>query len=213
MQNNKIQLNIPASLVANAEEIRAVIYGRLGNILISIGLVTPKDEVMRGDFSLAFPIEEAQKFNIWTRSGDKWKIALHGVPQILILGNGDKVLELNDRPQSINLVNKVAQITQADADFANGVLGDRVVSPTEPTLAQKAKSLGSSMSDWAKAGFSMASTETLESRLAICKGCEFWDAAGFGGTGKCSKCGCSTQAKLRMATSACPLDPPKWTAQ
>jgi hypothetical protein len=28
------------------------------------------------------------------------------------------------------------------------------------------------------------------------------------GTGRCSKCGCSTWAKLRMASEKCPID--KW---
>lgn len=72
------------------------------------------------------------------------------------------------------------------------------------------KSLGGDVSKWAKSGFQTVSEEDLVSRLEICKGCEFWDADGFAGTGRCQKCGCSTQAKLRMATSSCPLTPPKW---
>jgi hypothetical protein len=78
----------------------------------------------------------------------------------------------------------------------------------DPTLLGKAGSLASSVGNWAKAGFQVVDEATLASRMEICKGCEFWDASGFVGTGKCRKCGCSTQAKLRMATSKCPVD--KW---
>jgi len=78
------------------------------------------------------------------------------------------------------------------------------------SLAQKASSLVSSATMWAGKGFQTATPDQLASRLAICKGCEFWNKSGFGGTGSCIKCGCSTQAKLRMATSKCPID--KWGA-
>jgi hypothetical protein len=65
-------------------------------------------------------------------------------------------------------------------------------------------SMATSLAQWAKHGMPTVISEQLESRLAICKGCEFWNPQGFGGTGSCKKCGCSTQAKLRMATSKCP---------
>jgi hypothetical protein len=208
----KIRLDIPTSLVPNAQDIQVVIYDNVPKSISKTNVTASQGDRLQSLFIAEFPIERAERFNVWVRSGDKWNIVLGGVPQINILGNGEEILELNDRPQ-FDTVNKTRQITRADADFANGVLGGRVVTPTEPTLAQKAKSLGLSVVGWAKAGFAMASAETLEARLAICRGCEFWDATGFGGTGKCSECGCSTQAKLRMATSTCPLAPPKWSAQ
>jgi hypothetical protein len=79
-----------------------------------------------------------------------------------------------------------------------------VVQPPHPSLLEKGANLASSMKGWAASGFSLATPEQLESRMAICKGCEFWNESGFAGTGSCKKCGCSTQAKLRMATSKCP---------
>jgi hypothetical protein len=82
------------------------------------------------------------------------------------------------------------------------------VPPTEHSLLHKASSLANSIGGWAKAGFQVVDASQLQSRLDICKGCEFWDQPGYAGTGKCKKCGCSTQAKLRMATSKCPID--KW---
>ena len=80
--------------------------------------------------------------------------------------------------------------------------------PMEPGLVQKAKSFGSSLTSWAKSGFTQTPEEDLNKRLEICKACEFWDPEGFKATGKCKKCGCSTWGKLRMATERCPIG--KW---
>jgi hypothetical protein len=80
-----------------------------------------------------------------------------------------------------------------------------------PTLLNKAKSLATAAGDWVRAGLPVTSDADLENRLNICKTCEFWDQSGFMGTGSCKKCGCSTQAKLRMATAKCPID--KWLAE
>lgn len=60
---------------------------------------------------------------------------------------------------------------------------------------------------WAKAGFPIVSDEGFEERKRICLECEFWNAAAFGGLGRCGKCGCSG-VKLRLATSKCPVE--KW---
>ena len=60
------------------------------------------------------------------------------------------------------------------------------------------------------AGFNVASKDDLEKRQSICKKCDEWDSVSFNGTGRCRKCGCSTWAKIRMATERCPLG--KWEA-
>ena len=80
--------------------------------------------------------------------------------------------------------------------------------PNAPDLATQAKSLLSASSAWAKSGFNTATETELQSRMEICKECDFWNPKGFRGTGSCQKCSCSTQAKLRMSTSKCPID--KW---
>jgi hypothetical protein len=72
----------------------------------------------------------------------------------------------------------------------------------------QARSLVVDVSKWASSGANIVSGGNLSIRLDICKVCEFWDQSGFGGTGSCKQCGCSTYAKLRMATSKCPID--KW---
>jgi len=57
-------------------------------------------------------------------------------------------------------------------------------------------------------GFSTTTPDILTARESTCHACSEWDSAALNGTGRCRKCGCSTWAKLRMATEKCPLG--KW---
>jgi hypothetical protein len=77
-----------------------------------------------------------------------------------------------------------------------------------PSLFQMAKTAVKSASTWAQQGVPLASGEVLKQRQSVCEACEFWNAKAFNGTGRCMKCGCSTWAKLRMATEKCPIG--KW---
>lgn len=80
-------------------------------------------------------------------------------------------------------------------------------------LARRAEMLarfGTAAHRFARSGFAATPPETLAAREATCRACPEWDAAALNGTGRCRKCGCSTWAKLRMATEACPLG--KWEA-
>lgn len=61
---------------------------------------------------------------------------------------------------------------------------------------------------FAVSGFTATPPEILAAREATCRACHEWDAAALNATGRCRKCGCSTWAKLRMATERCPLG--KW---
>lgn len=70
------------------------------------------------------------------------------------------------------------------------------------------KSATKSAALWASRGFQHTDEETLKTRLETCNKCEFWNKKAFGGTGRCMKCGCSTWAKIRMATEKCPIS--KW---
>lgn len=63
---------------------------------------------------------------------------------------------------------------------------------------------------FARAGFATTPPEALAERQRLCRECPEWDAKALNGTGRCRKCGCSTWAKLRMATESCPLG--KWLA-
>jgi predicted Zn-ribbon and HTH transcriptional regulator len=74
----------------------------------------------------------------------------------------------------------------------------------------KAYSFANSAHNFASYGFALTPKEILESRQSICRQCSEWDAEALSKTGRCRKCGCSTWAKLRMATERCPLG--KWEA-
>jgi hypothetical protein len=63
---------------------------------------------------------------------------------------------------------------------------------------------------FARSGFTTTPPEALATREATCRACPEWDAQALNATGRCRKCGCSTWAKLRMATERCPLG--KWEA-
>ena len=67
-----------------------------------------------------------------------------------------------------------------------------------------------SLKRFAEAGMPSVSTEVLATREATCRACPEWDATALNNTGRCRKCGCSTWAKLRMATERCPIG--KWGA-
>ena len=78
-------------------------------------------------------------------------------------------------------------------------------------IARRAEMLarfGSAAHRFARGGFATTPPEALAQREAICRACPEWDAQALNGTGRCRKCGCSTWAKLRMATEKCPLG--KW---
>lgn len=81
---------------------------------------------------------------------------------------------------------------------------NKAVSP--PSTVDMAKNLAISMANWAKAGFKMVPEGVLFYRTETCKACPNWEDNAIGG--RCLKCGCSTQAKLRLAHEKCPED--KW---
>jgi len=74
-----------------------------------------------------------------------------------------------------------------------------------PTISDMLKSVTKSAALWASRGFQHTNEETLKARIKTCNKCEFWNSKALNGTGRCMKCGCSTWAKLRMATEKCPI--------
>jgi hypothetical protein len=84
------------------------------------------------------------------------------------------------------------------------------VKSTPPTLPQQAASLGKALVNWTSSGFTATPPDILATRESTCRACTEWDAAALNNTGRCRKCGCSTWAKIRMATERCPLG--KWEA-
>jgi predicted Zn-ribbon and HTH transcriptional regulator len=75
---------------------------------------------------------------------------------------------------------------------------------------KKIRQVAISTGKFAKSNFKTTQHEILATREATCRACPEWDAAALNATGRCRKCGCSTWAKLRMATERCPLG--KWEA-
>ena len=77
-----------------------------------------------------------------------------------------------------------------------------------PNVISMAKTFAKSSADWAANGFKHTEEGELAQRIETCRSCENWDAKAFNETGRCLVCGCSTWAKLRMATEKCPIG--KW---
>jgi hypothetical protein len=194
----KIKLNISSLALKMADSVSIYIYDEPRKVIFTKDYT---DLSVEGDrFTLEidadFPAMDSVFYIVWGRIGGKWEAVRDGKPTVYASNVGDLILEISDI--SAPVIRKKREITQTDADFVNGLFQDNVVSPMKLADAQRA---------------SMATQQTVESRLSICRSCEFWDSSGFGGSGKCSKCGCSTHAKLRLAASICPLDTPKWSAQ
>lgn len=94
---------------------------------------------------------------------------------------------------------------QASALPATAPVPQPVPANTPPSISDMAKSFFSSAAKFVSAGLPRTPLEQLQVRLDTCKACEYWNSGGFGGTGSCNQCGCSTQVKLRMATAECPM--------
>jgi len=72
------------------------------------------------------------------------------------------------------------------------------------SISQKATNLTKSMAAWAGSGFKKVQQHVYEKRLAICRGCQFWQENGNLGMGKCLKCGCG-KGKHWLPHEQCPI--------
>jgi hypothetical protein len=108
------------------------------------------------------------------------------------------------------LASKQLPESSVTLDIKASPLADR--QPSEPLrpppLMTMAHNFAKAANKWINGNFVKTDDVTLKMRLEACSGCEFWNPQGFNGTGRCMKCGCSTWAKLRMATEKCPIG--KW---
>ena len=82
-----------------------------------------------------------------------------------------------------------------------------------PTAKEMVESATNAITNWAKSGMKVATELQVQTRKSICMGCQFWDAQALKGSGRCRKCGCSTWAKIRLATESCPIGLWKSVAQ
>lgn len=78
-----------------------------------------------------------------------------------------------------------------------------------PGIFNLAKNLSNSLIQWNRAGRPVVNNEQWNKRLNICRQCQYWEEIGNSQIARCKKCGCSS-GKLLLATSKCPLNPPKW---
>lgn len=223
MGKTKIKIDISAFILVDAEKVELVLYDSPNrNIAFryDVPLIEKNNERLVQDLEFEPFVPNITGFNIYALSKNNWNNILSGVPSVSILDNGEIIFQVNEKCKKDSMITAITKdgqkkLSTIESNFVNEILGKE--NPQErnssPTAKDMAKSLAASLANWAKQGFEIVTEETLNKRLEICGKCEFWDANGFAGTGRCQKCGCSTQAKLRLATSACPLDPPKWVAE
>jgi hypothetical protein len=75
-----------------------------------------------------------------------------------------------------------------------------------PGLGTLALRAGTETLHWITAGAPLASAAVLAARQALCTACPHWQPEAYLGTGKCAHPSCHcTRAKLRYATSQCPM--------
>lgn len=140
----------------------------------------------------------AEQLNLWQR-------LVTEEPQYRALANSilepiRKKLSKNDKTNQENAISaKIKELIfvkthQNDIEY-----------PNAPEMAKK---LSLAVAGWASSGFKMSTTDQVSERLNICKTCDFWDSSALAGSGRCKHCGCSTQAKIRLATEKCPVG--KW---
>lgn len=117
--------------------------------------------------------------------------------------------ELNNFVKTSGLTEKMEEYARIyEEEKRQAIEMARASKLNTPSIVEQAKSAVTAVAKFAKSGLEITAPEILENRLEICKGCEWWDGAALNNSGRCKKCGCSTWAKLRMASEKCPLD--KW---
>lgn len=75
-----------------------------------------------------------------------------------------------------------------------------------PSIATQAVTAARAAARFAASGFALTSDVEIRQRLAICHGCDHYDAS----QDRCFQCGCAISLKIKMASESCPLTPPKW---
>lgn len=84
-------------------------------------------------------------------------------------------------------------------------------SPESPGVVTKLTRARQELGHWLKAGAPLAPRATRRDRLSHCRACPYYAPRGNWGLGECQAPGCGcTRVKLALATSSCPLTPPKW---
>lgn len=132
--------------------------------------------------------------------------------QTLDLGT-PPVIYSHQKAEYNDLLPALREIYAEDFDLHASITtpGQVVTKKTEyPRLASMLGNFYNSSARFFRSGFATTPPEIIATREATCHECPEWDATALNATGRCRKCGCSTWAKLRMATERCPMG--KWEA-
>jgi hypothetical protein len=131
-----------------------------------------------------------------------------------------EILDLGEPPKIYNkeidfqYSDKLREIYKDDFELYESIKEPQTLAKLEvtanPTLWEQMRNVGFAVGKFSASGFKPTPPEIITERESICRTCDQWDAAALRNTGRCRKCGCSTWAKLRMATERCPLG--KWEA-
>jgi hypothetical protein len=158
-----------------------------------------------------YTLEHSQPVYLWRATEhvtDFW--------QTLALGAAPEILPTSRFPEEIEFLAahepELREIYSEDfALYAAADSPGKLYTPAAaPRLLTMMANFYSSAHRFARSGFATTPPDILASREATCRACPEWDAEALNKTGRCRKCGCSTWAKLRMATEVCPIG--KWKA-
>ena len=83
------------------------------------------------------------------------------------------------------------------------------IEATELGFKNLPKNLAHSLISWKKSGRPVVESHQWNDRISICRSCSYWTDNTQTNYAKCTKCGCGS-GKLLLASSKCPLNPPKW---
>lgn len=144
------------------------------------------------------------------------KILGEPVTTAVLMEKASKVAELAGVPEN-GVLQVVTEDNQTMYFSADGEVTFPPQNPQYPPMGQQLKNLAGSIGRTIKGAITgkrvTVPSEVKESRLEECRKCEKWNAAGARGTGRCTVCGCSTNAKLSLAAEQCPHpEGPRWLA-
>ena len=142
-----------------------------------------------------------------------------GIPELTVQGiaaSSEQIVQLLGitRHEILNIVMPDGSIVYLDHNgFPEHPPKER---PNYPSFYQQMKNAAKAgaklVAQAATGGPVFVPPEVKAARVAACQACPKWDSTGAAGTGRCTVCGCSTAAKLALATEQCPHpDGPRWT--
>jgi len=162
-------------------------------------IIDPNSNLLSG--VLFFKRKIPKYFKLYFKDSEK-----HKEYRDLILWYSHKINRRKDN-ESVNKLLRGAPFKVKKYFFKN-ILPKSGKEKKYPSLLTMSQNFTKSMTRWMSSNFEMANEKTIQKRLDICKGCEFWDKDALNKTGRCIKCGCSTAFKIRLQTEHCPIN--KW---